>query len=93
MTSIKAVPMLTLVERGETLLPREAQALAACVRDLAEALRLLLENVGACDDPAENPHVEVWCITHQQKRCTAGGDADRAVVALAKYGLLKGSEE
>ena len=50
---------------------------------LREAWETALNYIGGpCDDPKKNPHVEVWCITHQEKRCTGTADYERALRAL-----------
>lgn len=48
----------------------------------ADIIREALENLGPCDDPKDNPHVEVWCITHRQKRCHVNEEKAAALAAL-----------
>jgi hypothetical protein len=63
---------------------REAEArLIAAAPDLLAALENLVEETYECDQ--DNPHVAVWCITHQAKRCTISEiELPNARAAIAK---------
>lgn len=64
--SAPARPILRPESAGATS-RNEVTALRSRVEELREVAHDALEILGPCD--TDNPHVEVWCINHQQKRC------------------------